>query len=264
MSNVRRKTSLPARRPKSSKAVPGAAGDPGPAEVPPPLAWERTAAAAEDEGFDAATAAVFAAIAAVDVFCAAETTEKAAHALDPLLLAADLAEHALSELGDGDEEFTHLFAPRLPFDVLLEGPGRLTAGDLFLARWEDELPKDAVRAVKALVRAEDTVARATWEGKAVTIHDLATGRALPGPALFRRGSRPFVCRLVRLGRVHVPVAVERVEGRVSDESLLAEVRAASLLARDVLKVVGLRLRSTGKGFGLGARILATADEEPGE
>ncbi len=246
----------PAAAPAASSTEASGLGD-----VPPPLVYERTAAAAEDEGFDAATAAVFAAVAAVDVFCVSETGERVRHRLGSLVHAADLAEHALEDVGAGEEEFTHLFAPRLPFDVLLGETGRLTAADLFLERWGDELPKDAVRAVKALVRAEDTAARATWAGKSATILDLATGRALPGPALLRRGTRPFVCRLVRIGSVFVPLSVERVVNRVTDEDLLAEVRGTAQLGRDVLKAAGLRLRSTGKGFGLGTRILAAANEE---
>lgn len=255
----------PARRKSAPKPVPeaAAANEPaGLADVPPPLAFERTAATAGDEGFDAATAAVFAAVVAVDVFCVAEANAKGpGRGLEPLVRAADLAERALQADGGGDAEFTHLFAPRLPFDVLLRDGERLTAADLFLARYGAELPKEAVRAVKALVRAEDTVARATFEGKQATIEDLATGRALPGPARWSRGSRPFVCRLVRLGGIHVPVAVERVEGRVSVETLLEEVRTASVVARDVLAAGGIRLRTTKKGFGLGARLLAIPDEE---
>lgn len=249
------------RRPRAAAApIPSVPEDAsGLGDVPPPLVYERTAAAAGDEGFDAATAAVFAAVAAVDVFCVAETGGRVRHRLGSLVHAADLAEHALEDVGAGEEEFTHLFAPRLPFDVLLGETGRLTAADLFLERWGDELPKDAVRAVKALVRAEDTAARATWSGKSATILDLATGRALPGPALLRRGTRPFVCRLVRLGNAFFPLAVERIVNRVTDEELLAEVRGAALLGRDVLKAAGLRLRSTKKGFGLGARILAAAE-----
>ena len=107
------------------------------------------------------------------------------------------------------------------------------------------------------------VVRATWAGKAVTIEDLATGLALPGPALFRRGTRPFVCRLVKLGGQHVPVAVERVEGRVAPERLLAEVKVACDIAREVLKAGGLRLKSLRKGFGLGARLLAVPEGESG-
>jgi hypothetical protein len=254
----------PARRQSAPKPVPvpAEASDPaGLADVPPPLAYERTAAAAEDEGFDTATAAVFAAVVAVDVFCVAEANAKGqTHSLDALVYAADLAERALEADGAGDEQFTHLFAPRLPFDVLLQEDGRVTAADLFLARFEADLPKEAVRAVKALLRAEDTVARATWEGKKVTIENLSTGLALPGPALWRRGTRPFVCRLVRIGNAHVPLAVERVEGRASVETLLEEIKIASGVARDVLKAGGLRLRSTKKGFGLGARLLAVPEE----
>lgn len=256
-----RKSSVP-RPPRRAARPPVDTADPaGLADVPPPLAFERTAAAAEDEGFDSATAAVFGAVVAVDVFCVAEVSGGGSGPLDALLKAAGLAEQALSDTGAGDAEFTHLFSPRLPFDVLLDVPGRLTAADLFLARHSADLPADAVRAVKALLRAEDAVARATWEGKTVTIQDLATGRALPGPALFRRGSRPFVCRLVRLGGAFVPVAVERVEGRPSEERLLREVASASLLARDVLKAAGLKLRRTRKGFGLGSRLLAAAEAD---
>lgn len=252
----------PARRQSAPKPAPAETAEPaGLADVPPPLAYERTAASAEDEGFDAATAAVFAAIVAVDLFCVAEANSPSAKgSLDALVYAADLAERALEADGAGDEQFTHLFAPRLPFDVLLTDSGKVTAADLFLARYEGDLPKDAIRAVKALLRAEDTVARAAWEGKQVTIEDLATGVALPGPARWKRGTRPFVCRLVRVGSVHVPVAVERVEARTSAEKLLEEIRIASGVARDVLKAGGLRLRSPRKGFGLGARILAVPDE----
>ena len=254
----------PARRQSAPRPVPvpaDSSDSAGLADVPPPLAFERTAAAAEDEGFDAATAAVFAAVVAVDVFCVAEANAKSPeHALDALVYAADLAERALEADGAGDDQFTHLFAPRLPFDILLQDTGRVTAADLFLARFEADLPKEAARAVKALIRAEDTVARATWVGKDVTIEDLSTGRALPGPALWRRGTRPFVCRLVRYGSVHVPVAVERVQGRATVETLLEEVSLASTVARDVLKAGGLRLRSTKKGFGLGARLLAVPEE----
>jgi hypothetical protein len=262
MPTTRKPTVRPARRRNSGQAAPQTTETPGLADVPPPLAFERTAAAAGDEGFDAATAAVFAAVVAVDVFCVAEANAKGpGRGLDALVRAADLAERALEAGGAGDAEFTHLFAPRLPFDVLLREGERVTAADLFLARYGAGLPREGVAAVKALVRAEDTVARATWEGKQVTIEDLATGRALPGPALWRRGSRPFVCRLVRLGRVHVPVAVERVEGRATAERLLDEVRTASLVARDVLAAGGIRLRSTKKGFGLGAKLLAVPDGE---
>jgi hypothetical protein len=252
----------PARRTRASKAAAEPADPAGLADVPPPLAYERTAAAAEDEGFDAATAAVFAAVVAVDVFCVTEANAKGpGRGLGALVRAADLAERALEADGGGEAEFTHLFAPRLPFDVLLREDGRLTAADLFLARFAADLPKDAVRAVKALVRAEDTVARAAWTGKDVTIEDLSTGRVLPGPALWRRGTKPFVCRLVRLGGFHVPVSVERVEGRVIVETLLAEVKVASLFARDILKAGGIRLRSTRKGFGLGARLVSAPVEE---
>lgn len=268
MPTARKPSPRPARRQNAGTPAPeaAAANEPeGLADVPPPLAWERTAATAGDEGFDAATAAVFASIVAVDVFCVAEANaEGPALGLEPLVRAADLAERALQATGGGDAEFTHLFAPRLPFDILIRDGERLTAADLFLARYGAELPKEAVRAVKALVRAEDTVARATWEGRQVTIEDLASGRSLPGPARWHRGTRPFVCRLVRLGNVHVPVAVERVEGRVTVETLLEEVRTASSVARDVLAAGGLRLRSTKKGFGLGARLLAVPDEEEAE
>jgi hypothetical protein len=245
----------------AGKATPEAIELPPLADVPPPLVWERTAATAEDEGFDAGTAAVFAAVVAVDVYCIAEANEDGpGRGLDALVRAADLAERALEADGAGEAEFTHLFAPRLPFDVLLREGDRATAADLFLARHGAELPREAIRAVKALVRAEDTVARATWEGKTVTIEDLATGRALPGPALWKKGAKPFVCRLVRLGRTHVPLAVERAEGRVTVEALLSEVKAASLVAREVLRAGGIRLRSTRKGFGLGSRLLGVPDE----
>ena len=267
MPTDKKKPLRPGRRVTAAKASEPAepAGSAPLADVPPPLAFERTAAAAEDEGFCAATAAVFAAVVAVDVFCVAEANAKGpGRGLDPLVRAADLAERALQAEGGGEAEFTHLFAPRLPFDVLLREGERVTAADLFLARYESDLPKEAVRAVKALVRAEDTVARATWEGKAVTIEDLARGRALPGPALWRRGTRPFVCRLVRLGNVHVPVAVERVEGRVTVETLLEELKVASLVARDVLAAGGIRLRNPRKGFGLGARILSGPVDADGE
>lgn len=262
MPTAKKPTARPARRQSPPKPAPVEAAEPaGLADVPPPLAYERTAAAAEDEGFDAPTAAVFAAVVALDVFCVAEANDPASRgSLDALVRAADLAERALEADGAGDEQFTHLFAPRLPFDVLLTENGRVTAADLFLSRHEADLPKEAVRAVKALLRAEDTVARATWEGKQVTIEDLSTGRALPGPARWKRGTRPFVCRLVRVGNVHVPVAVERVEGRTSVEKLLEEIQIASGVARDVLKAGGIRLRSTKKGFGLGARILAVPEE----
>ena len=254
-----------ARRMSAAKASPDSAEADGPAglaDVPPPLAFERTAAAAQDEGFDAATAAVFAAVVAVDLYCVAEARAKGpGRGLDRLVRVADLAERALEAVGAGEVEFTHLFAPRLPFDVLLHEEGRVTAADLFLARYGAELPKEAVRAVTALVRAEDTVARATLQRKQVTVEDLATGRALPGPALWRRGTKPFVCRLVRVGGIHVPVAVERVARRVTVETLLGEVTAASLVARDVLGAGGMRLRSTKKGFGLGARLLAVPEGE---
>ncbi len=263
MPSEEKPTLRPARRLSSPKTAPKpdrASHPAGLANVPPPLVFERTAAAAEDEGFDPATAAVFAAVVAVDVFCVGEASAKSRErSLDALVYAADLAERALEADGAGDQEFTHLFAPRLPFDVLLQETGRVTAADLFLSRFESDLPKEAVRAVKALLRAEDTVARATWQGKDVSIEDLSTGRVLPGPALWRRGTRPFVCRLVRYGNVHVPVAVERVEGRTSVERLLEEVNLASNVARDVLKAGGLRLRSRKKGFGLGARLLAVPE-----
>lgn len=264
MPNARK--TLPRPSPSRSAPKPAPKGGPAPlADVPPPLAWERTAATAGDEGFDAATAAVFAAVVAVDVFCVAEANAKGpGRGLEPLVRAADLAERALEADGGGDAEFTHLFAPRLPFDVLLRDDARLTAADLFLSRHGDDLPKEAVRAVKALLRAEDTVARATWAGRQATIEDLASGRALPGPARWARGTRPFVCRLVRFGKVHVPLAVERVEGRLAVGTLLEEVRTASLVARDVLAAGGLRLRSTRKGFGLGARLLRVPDGEEAE
>ncbi len=260
MKNTRREPPPPARLPRAAKAAPAAVEDRGLADVPPPLAWERTAAAAEDEGFDAATSAVFAAVVAVDLFCVAESSSSAgSRALDPLVAVADLAERALAQTAAGEVEFTHLFAPRLPFDVLLADG--TTAADLFLARWERDLPKESVRAVRALLRAGDTVARATWAGKTVTIEDLATGRTLPGPALFRRGTRPFLCRLVRLGGRYVPVAVERVEERVPPERLLAEMKVACRIAREVLKAGGFRLKSLRKGFGLGARLLSVPEEE---
>lgn len=253
----------PARRPRAARPAPAPEPDAaaGLGDVPPGLAYERTATAAEDEGFDAVTASVFAAVVAVDVYCVAEANAAGPRSLEPLVRAADLAERALEADGAGEAEFTHLFAPRLPFDVLVREDTRLTAADLFLARWGDELPAGAVRAVKALLRAEDTAARATRDGGRVTIEDLSTGRALPGPALWRPGTKPFVCRLVRVGGVHVPVAVERVEGRVTVEALLGEVKAAATVARDVLKAGGIRLRSLRKGFGLGARLLAVPDGE---
>lgn len=255
----------PRRVPSRPAPTPSArADDAGLADVPPPLAFERTAAAAEDQGFDGPTAAVFGAVVAVDLFCIAEANVKGpGRGIDALVQAADLAERALEADGAGDAEFTHLFAPRLPFDILLHDDDRQTAADLFLALHGDELPKEAVRAVKALVSAVDTVARATWEGKAVTIEDLATGRSFPGPALWKRGARPFVCRLVRLGGVHVPLAVERVQHRITVEALLEEVKTASLVAREVLGAGGIRLRSPRKGYGLGSRLLAVPEENGG-
>ncbi|MHB8799944.1 MAG: hypothetical protein ACYDBY_15905 [Thermoanaerobaculia bacterium] len=240
----------PAAAPAASSTEASGLGD-----VPPPLVFERTAAAAEDDGFDAATAAVFAAVAAVDVFCVTETGERVRHRLGSLVHAADLAQHALEDVGAGEEEFTHLFAPRLPFDVLLGDTGRLTAGDLFLERWGDELPKDAVRAVKALLVARDTLARATFQGKASTVDDLVTGRVLPGPSLLRRTTRPFFCRLVRLGGVHVPLAVKRAAGRHAVGTLLAELAAVTAVGNAAFGEAGLRLRSPGKSFGLGSQIL---------
>ena len=109
-----RRTPAPPRRRASSRPAPAppAHDDPaGLADVPPPLAYERTAAAAEDEGFDASTAAVFGAVVAVDVFCVAEANANGpGRGLDPLVRAADLAERALEAAGAGDAEFTHLFA----------------------------------------------------------------------------------------------------------------------------------------------------------
>lgn len=255
----------PRRVPSRPAPTPSArADDAGLADVPPPLAFERTAAAAEDQGFDGPTAAVFGAVVAVDLFCIAEANVKGpGRGIDALVQAADLAERALEADGAGDAEFTHLFAPRLPFDILLHDDDRQTAADLFLALHGDELPKEAVRAVKALASAVDTVARATWEGKAVTIEDLATGRSFPGPALWKRGARPFVCRLVRLGGVHVPLAVERVQHRITVEALLEEVKTASLVAREVLGAGGIRLRNPKKGYGLGSRLLAVPEENGG-
>ena len=70
----------------------------------------------------------------------------------------------------------------------------------------------------------------------------------------------LVCRLVRVGSAFVPLAVERVASRVTDEGLLAEVRGAARLGRDVLKAAGLRLLGTGKGVGFGARVLAAGEQ----
>ena len=250
-----RKPSRPARRLSAAKASPEAIEAAPLTELPPPLVFERTAAAAEDEGFDDAAAAVFAAVVAVDVFCLLEA-ERPGSRLDALVRAAALAEAALEQAGEGEEAFTHAFAPRLPFDVLLHAEGKLTAADLFLGRWGDELPADGRRAVKALLAANDTLARATFQGKASTVEDLATGRVLPGPALLRRAARPFFCRLVRMGGVHVPLAVERAPGRDAVPALLAELAAVTAVGKTAFGAEGLRLKGAKKTFGLGAALLA--------
>lgn len=250
-----RKPSRPARRLSAAKASPEAIEAAPLTELPPPLVFERTAAAAEDEGFDDAAAAVFAAVVAVDVFCLLEA-ERPGSRLDALVRAAALAEAALEQAGEGEEAFTHAFAPRLPFDVLLGAEGKLTAADLFLGRWGDELPADGRRAVKALLAANDTLARATFQGKASTVEDLATGRVLPGPALLRRAARPFFCRLVRMGGVHVPLAVERAPGRDAVPALLAELAAVTAVGKTAFGAEGLRLKGAKKTFGLGAALLA--------
>jgi hypothetical protein len=255
MANTRRPAPRPARRPNRLAAPAPEAPAPGLADVPPPLAYERTAAAAEDEGFDAATAAVFGAVVAVDLFCLVET-ERPGSRLGALVRAATLAQAALEQAGEGEETFTHHFAPRLPFDVVLGETGKLTAADLFLGRWGDELPADGRRAVKALLAATDTLVRATFQGKASTVEDLATGVALPGPARLRRGSRPFFCRLVKVGGVHVPLAVERLAGRDTVPTLLAELAAVTAVGKTAFASEGLRLRSPKKAFGLGAVLLA--------
>ena len=250
-----RTPSRPARRLSAAKASPEAIEAAPLTELPPPLVFERTAAAAEDEGFDDAAAAVFAAVVAVDVFCLLEA-ERPGSRLDALVRAAALAEAALEQAGEGEEAFTHAFAPRLPFDVLLGAEGKLTAADLFLGRWGDELPADGRRAVKALLAANDTLARATFQGKASTVEDLATGRVLPGPALLRRAARPFFCRLVRMGGVHVPLAVERAPGRDAVPALLAELAAVTAVGKTAFGAEGLRLKGAKKTFGLGAALLA--------
>jgi len=255
MANTRRPASRPARRPSRLAAPAPEAPEPGLADVPPPLAYERTAAAAEDEGFDAATAAVFGAVVAVDLYCLVEA-ERPGSRLGALVRAATLAASALEQAGESEEAFTHHFAPRLPFDVLLGESGKLTAADLFLGRWGDELAADGRKAVKALLAAHDTLACATFQGKASTVEDLATGRALPGPARLRRGTRPFFCRLVKLGGVHVPLAVERIAGRDTAPSLLAELAAVTAVGKTAFGAEGLRLRSPKKAFGLGAALLA--------
>lgn len=255
MANTRRPAPRPARRPSRLAAPAPDAPEPGLADVPPPLAYERTAAAAEDEGFDAPTAAVFGAVVAVDLFCILES-ERPGSRLGALVRAATLAEEALGQAGEGEEAFTHHFAPRLPFDVLLGESGKLTAADLFLGRWGDDLPADGRRAVKALLAATDTLARATFQGKSSTVEDLVTGRALPGAALLRRGTRPFFCRLVKVGGLHVPLAVERVAGRDTVPTLLAELAAVSAVGKAACASEGLRLRSPKKAFGLGAALLA--------
>ena len=255
MANTRPPVPRSARRPSRLAAPAPEAPAPGLADVPPPLAYERTAAAAEDEGFDSATAAVFGAVVAVDLYCLLEAERRGAR-LGALARAASLAEAALEQAGQGEEAFTHHFAPRLPFDVLLGEDGKLTAADLFLGRWGDDLPADGRRAVKALLAAHDTLACATFAGKASTVEDLATGRVLPGPARLRRGARPFFCRLVKLGGVHVPLAVERVPGRDPAPTLLAELAAVTAVGKTAFAAEGLRLRSPKKAFGLGAALLA--------
>lgn len=255
MANTRRSAPRPARRPSRLAAPAPELPEPGLADVPPPLAFERTAAAAGDEGFDPATAAVFGAVVAVDLFCLVEA-ERPGSRLGALVKAATLAEAALEQAGEGEEAFTHAFAPRLPFDVLLGAEGKLTAADLFLGRWGDELPADGRRAVKALLAANDTLARATFQGKASTVEDLATGRVLPGPALLRRAARPFFCRLVRMGGVHVPLAVERAAGRDEAPALLAELAAVTAVGKTAFGAEGLRLKGPKKAFGLGAALLA--------
>src|SRR5512135_1127546 len=123
MSNDRTPSLRPARGakvPKPAAVTPDPAEPGGLADVPPPLVWERTATAAREDGFDPETASVFGAVAALDVFCVAEATAKGpGRGLDALVRVADLVERVLEADGGGEVEFTHLFAPRLPFDVLL-------------------------------------------------------------------------------------------------------------------------------------------------
>jgi hypothetical protein len=178
--------------------------------------------------------------------------------LGPLFRAADIAEHVLEGNDAEKGEMVGMFFPRLPFDVVV-GPGRQTAADRFLLRHGPGLPAALVEAVRALIEAEDTVCRVVREKGTFFVEDLRTGLQLRTTDDVSAGTPCFICRLVRYRGLHVPIALEPVDG---DDApwLLESQDAAADAAETFLRDEKIQLRSRYKGVALGEEILRLADD----
>ena len=115
----------------------------------------------------------------------------------PLVRAADLAERALEADGAGDEQFTHLFAPRLPFDVLLQR-GRARHGRRPLPRPLRGRPPEGGGPRREGARPRGGHRRPRHLGREEgDDRGPRDGARPPGRHSGGAGRRPFVCRLVR-------------------------------------------------------------------
>ncbi|HMM36820.1 MAG TPA: SEC-C domain-containing protein, partial [Thermoanaerobaculia bacterium] len=220
-----------------------------------PARFRENVASILSAGGDVATAEVRSAVALAGELCLED-----AAADDELLRPCHLAFAVMSELirknGGGEEELVSVFLPRLPFDVVLDDEGR-TAGDLLLDRYGAALPEPAREAVRALIEAEDTLCRVEKVGGRTFIEDLRTGTRLPAAEAFRMDAPGMTTRLVRYRGRHVPLDPELVD-EPDDPWYADDLEDRFDHAEGFLKRFDLRLRSRGKGGGIGGELVELA------
>jgi hypothetical protein len=220
-----------------------------------PARYRESVASILSAGGDIVTAEVRAAVALAGELCLEDSASED-RALEPCHLAFATMAELVRKNGGGEDDLVSVFLPRLPFDVVLDDEGR-TAGDLLLERHGSILPESAREAIRALVEAEDTLCRVERVGGRIFIEDLGTGTRLPAADAFRREELGLVARLVRYRGRHVALDPELV-GEPDDPWYGDDLEDRFDHAVEFLKRLGLRLRSRGKGGGVGAELMELA------
>jgi hypothetical protein len=141
---------------------------------------------------------------------------------------------------------------RSPYDLDVRSSGR-PAASLFLDRFRDALPADAVRALEALLEGEDAFAAVERQGSQRSLRRLSDGRVLPVERTAGRSGDIVLGRLVEIGGHFCLFTPEKVSGFRADECVELAERLTG--ARKTLKRLGLTSRKPGFAIQLMAAML---------
>lgn len=124
----------------------------------------------------------------------------------------------LEEIVEEDADVDGFLDVRTPFDLDADPSGRPPAA-LFLERFHDALPADAVRAVEALLAGEDAFVAVERKGKQTLLRRLADDRILPTERTAGRAGDILLGRLVEIADHFCLFTPEKFSGVSREECL---------------------------------------------